>query len=94
VGMGRLWGWVEAPLSYTGVSRVRLEGSGRGIRDETGRSVNVRVVAGRAAGGAEALRTGFFTTTLRFSVSFLLSKTSSPKSRPSRKSSSSSAGFG
>jgi hypothetical protein len=78
------------------VRRVRLadEGNGRGIRDNTGLSVNVRVVAGRDAGGAEALGAGFLTTTLRLSVSLLLSNTSSPKSRPSRKSSSSSAAFG
>ncbi|KAH4440864.1 hypothetical protein HBH64_230290 [Parastagonospora nodorum] len=53
------------------------------------------VVAGRAAGGAWALGSGFLTTTLRLRVSFALSKMSPPpKSRPSRKSSSSCAGFG
>lgn len=94
--MGLLLFCVEAPLSYTGVSRVRLEeGSGRGIREDVGLSVNVRVVAGRAAGGAETLGSGFFTTTLRLRVSFVLSKPSaSPKSSPSRKSSSSGFALG
>jgi hypothetical protein len=73
---------------------VRLDGRGRGIRDELGLSVKVMVVAGRAAGGAVTFGGGFLTTTLRLRVSFLLSKMSvSPKSRPSRKSSSSTAGF-
>lgn len=79
------------------MSRVRLdEGSGRGILEEFGRSVKVMVVAGRAAGGAWVLGSGFLTTTLRLSVSFLLLKISSlsSKSSPSRKSSSSCAGFG
>ena len=65
------------------------------MRDEFGRSVKVMVVAGRAAGGAWALGSGFLTTTLRLRVSFGLSKRSPPpKSRPSRKSSSSCTGLG
>jgi hypothetical protein len=76
--------------------RLAIEGRGLGILDTEGLSVKVMVVAGLAAGGA----TGFFgavflTTTLRLSVSFLVSRASSePKSRPSRKSSSSTTGLG
>ena len=74
---------------------MRLAGSGLGIREVVGLSVNVMVEAGRAAGGVVALAAGFLTTMFRFRVSFWLSKISSaPKSSPSKKSSSSSTGLG
>jgi hypothetical protein len=87
---------VDAPLSYTGVSRVRLamEGRGLGIREVVGLSVKVMVVAGRAACGAVVLVAVFLTTMFLLRVSFCRSRISPlPKSKPSSKSSSWITGF-